>query len=199
MKTSQPRKFFGRVNTEATRAYGAESRAFLKRAFATKRDGKPDEKRNETERKRVGFRCGTVGVRSFGALVLGAQRAYRRRLVDRFSRSSRVETTLRSPAFCSVASPRVYAHANLHICLHTYTRTHSFPEHTCAGTPSRTDHRLARVREEIERGNGDANRKENERVGNFYTLDGVEFHQHRFRFSWRDFGLNIAVRVRIPR
>lgn len=101
------------------------------------------ERERDSGRKRVGVRHGTVGVRSFGALVLGAQSAYRRRLVDRFSRSSRVETMLRGSALYSVAPPRTHMQTVCPCTLtHAYTmHTLSFPKMcVCVRRHPRTDH-----------------------------------------------------------
>ncbi|KYN03228.1 hypothetical protein ALC62_05891, partial [Cyphomyrmex costatus] len=91
-------------------------------------------------RKGVGVWCGTVGVRSFGALVLGAQRAYRRRLVDRFSRSSRVETMLRGSALCSMAFLSLPLSLSLHT--HTYARMHAYTRIRCKMTRGEVLHRI---------------------------------------------------------
>lgn len=107
-----------------------------------------------------------------------AQRVYRRRLVDRFSRSSRVETTLRGSA-CSVLRA-------LHIRTRKpYALTQAraifplppFPPqgHACACKDTRGLITIStcKRKQRGQRGNGDANRKEDGRVGKFC----VDFHR----------------------
>lgn len=146
----------------------------------------------------MGVRCGTVGVRSFGALVLGAQRAYRRRLVDRFSRSSRVETMLRGSALCSVAflspslslalhartrKPYAHTHTHTHARTHEYVHAHTPPQgyaYACKDTrglitiPACT---RSRTRKESKGEAETRNRKRNGMLRNSCTSDGVGFHR----------------------
>jgi len=116
-------------------------------------NGTGRERETERDREKEGGRCGTVGVRSFGALVLGAQRAYRRRLADRFSRSSRVETTLRSPAFRPLR-------ARTQNYLRTYTRSRILSRRRTQGRPP-----CVLITVPARRGSGDAAWKENEGPG----------------------------------
>lgn len=99
------------------------------------RGGKPDEKENETERKRVGVRRGraggTVGVRSFGALVLrgregeGAESVQEKAggSIQPLESSRDYASGLR--VLCSAGSPHTHTQT---ICSHTQTRAiFSFP------------------------------------------------------------------------
>ncbi|KYQ57235.1 hypothetical protein ALC60_03756, partial [Trachymyrmex zeteki] len=157
-------------------------------------------------RKGVGVRCGTVGVRSFGALVLGAQRAYRRRLVDRFSRSSRVETMLRGSALCSMAflslslslslslhvrtrKPRAhtYAHARTYAYIHAYTLPQGYACKDTRGLITISACTSSRTRKESE---GEMETRNRKRTGCLETpvlrtvLDFTGFSRVRFSFSW---------------
>lgn len=169
------------------------------------------ERERDRKRKRVGVRCGTVGVRSFGALVLGAQRAYRRRLVDRFSRSSRVETMLRGSALCSVAflsrSSSLFLSVSLHVrtrkpCAYTYVHAHTFPQeyaYACKDIrglitiPACTH---SQTRKESKGETETRNRKRTECLGTPVlrtVLDFIGFSRVRFSFSWLALELLFAV------